>query len=219
MTSAAERAATSLKKHRRVSKAEVVNGDCVKIARTSGYAEVTVRVVNTHVDPSDLDRIGLDDVDAIVTIGKNGTYSWDAKTEACNRGRDLYTNRELWTALNTKQFVGSESSDIQYFVERIGSHDKVRELKRVGRRLFRVHRTGRLDTLLVYCADEYILSEQFVHDVLADHRDVQVITNLSSWNKITAEASEEAKRRGCRVLDLSGVYGALYRDARSIRDV
>lgn len=210
--------AKSLKKHTGVSKAEVVNGDCVTIARNSGYRDVTVRVVDRHVDPSELDRIGLDDVDAIVTIGKNGTYSWDAKMAARTSGHDLYTNRELWRALNASQFVGSESSDVLYCVERVGGHDKVGELERVGPRLFRVHRTRGLDTLLVYCAHEYILSEQFVHDVLAECPEVQVITNLSSWNKITAEAAEEAKRRGCRVLDLSGAYGALNLDARSIRD-
>lgn len=129
------------------------------------------------------------------------------------------SNRELWTAINSKMFLGIERSHVQYFIDRVGKHDRVRELERVGPNMFRVHRVGGLDALLVYCADEYILSEQFVDEVLGEFPDVQIVTNLSSWNRITDEAKAEAKRRGCQVLDLSGVYGSLNRDARAIRDL
>lgn len=219
MASPAEWVARNLEEHRSVERTLVVRGDCVEIDRRHRYPTVTVRVVNSSVELADLDRIGLNDVDAIVTIRREVPYSWEAKAEARHRGRDLYSNRELWKAVNSRRFLGSESSDVEYFVDRIGSHDKVRELERIGSRLFRVHRTPSLGSLLVYCADEYILSEDFVHEVLAECPEVQVIANLSSWNKITPEAAEEGNRRGCRVFDRAGIYQALYRHAKTIRDL
>lgn len=211
MASPAEWVAKSLGRHSTVARARVVRDDCVEIEQTDGDPTVTIRVVNTRVEAADIDRIGLRDVDAIVTIGPDGSYSWDAKMIAVKQGRDLYSNRELWRALGRKTFVGSESSEIEYFVDRVGGHDKVAELERIQPKLFRVHRTSGLDPLLVYCADEYMLSEDFVLNVLEEFPETQVIANLSSWNHITPEAVEEASRRGCQVWDLSGIYRALNR--------
>lgn len=92
MASPAEWVATSLKKHTSVKRARVVRDDCVEIERKDGYPTVTVRVVNTTIELADVERIGIgvDHVDAIVSLRKNRPYSWDAKTAARERGHDLY---------------------------------------------------------------------------------------------------------------------------------
>jgi hypothetical protein len=216
MASTAERMATGLLKHDNVIRVRVVDDDCVEVRRKSGYRTVTVRVVDTRVEAADLDTLGLDDVDAIVTVQRDAPYEWEAKVEAQHRGRDLYTNREFWSALNNRQFVGNESTEVEYFRNRIGAHDKVVELESIGQKLFRVHRSSGLRPLVVYCADEYIVSEDFVQRVVDEYPEVQFITNLSSWNRITPEAAAEARRHGCQVCDLSGIYGALNRNARTV---
>jgi hypothetical protein len=219
MPSPAHWVARSLEKHNGVDRASVVGGDCVEIQRRSGLRAVTVRVVDTRVEDKDLDQIGLEDVDAIVTLRRQDPYAWEAKVQATNRGHDLYSNRELWRAINSERFVRSESSDVEYFVERIGSHDKVTQLERLGPKLFRVWRSSGLDEVIVYCADEYILSEDSVRTILEECPETQVIANLSSWNSITQEADDEAQRRDCRVFDLSGMYRALNHATEAIRDL
>lgn len=155
-------------------------------------------------------------MDAIVVASFGATYEWAAREEAHARGLALLTGREFFGALNHRDLMDHDLNHAVYFIQRIGSHQRVVELHRVEAELFFVERDAALGDLLVFSADEYRLGESFVLDVARAHPEVQVITNLSAWNDYTPEADLEARRHGMRVFDLSGIYGALNLDNERI---
>lgn len=202
----AERVAAGLIKHDGVLAAEA-NGDLV-LVRRPGLPVVTVRVVDApHLEETDLPGISVHGVDAIV-LPWRATYSWAAKEAAQSAGADLFNVTEFWGALNARRLAAYELNCVEYFIDRIESHDRVARLVRRGFQLFDVERLHR-STLRMYCADEYLLSEVFVQDVMGRHPGVQVITNLSAWNSYSDEAQSEALRLGARICDLSETYRAL----------
>lgn len=147
--------------------------------------------------------------DALVAL--SGTYEWSLKVHAPGLGIGLFDVRQLFGALNDADIAKYDHNSVAYFVKRTAAHKQVKRLDRVDEFDFIVHRDN-LKPLRIFVADEYMLSEAFVLDVLEVHPEVDVIANLSSWNSYTLQAAHRAEELGAKVLDLSGLTAALYRD-------
>ena len=187
-----------------------IDGDQLEIRRVGDLPDVKILVVESGT-------IGVEDVVAlvqsvslngIVSASLDGGYEWPARSAANAKGLAVLSRRELWGALNVPRLDYYDTNSAKYFKERIGTHHAVKELIREGSDLFRVERKNH-ESLLVFCADEYVLSQTNVRSILQQHPDVDVISNLSAWNKYTPLAAKEAKSFQSRVFDLSGIYGAL----------
>ena len=189
--------------------AEPVGSDALAIARY-GMPSVVVRATDRPLcTAADVTAVGVEGVDALVIMSEPGYWLIEAKAAARAAGADVYTVEELFTALNNPRFRGSQLGAVRHFIETLGRHDRVSNPVRVATKVFDVERTGGLDVVRIYAANEYILTEQFVDDVLDVFPTTVLIANISNWNKQTAEAMGRARERNSVVVDRRELFRAL----------
>lgn len=196
---------------------EEVDGDTVAIDRDD-MPPVVVRVIDSPLrTTTDVAALGVADVDALVIVGEPAYWLSEAKAAAQGADADVYTLEEFFTALNSKRFKGSQLGTIHHFVETVRRHDRVSGLVRAATKVFDIERIGGLDVVRVYVADEYMLPEQFVDDVLDVFPTTVLIANISPWNNETPEALSRARERNSVVVDRRELFRALNFNVKRLR--
>lgn len=220
MTSA-DALAAALKRHDTVKATYRLDDISIDVERDHEYSGALspVRLMASAelVDAAMLEDAAARGSQALVVVG-SGAYPWALKDRARQLGVGLFTIRQLFGALNDENIALYDHNSVEYFVKRVNAHRQVDHLERLNEFVFLVHRESGLDPLLIYVADEYTLSEAFVLDVIDEHPRLDIIANLSSWNSYTPQAASTARDAGVRVLDLSGITAALFRDREWIVD-
>ena len=93
----------------------------------------------------------------------------------------------------------------------------VSEIDQVEYCLLVVRRNDKND-LKVFLTDTYILGETDIHEVLAQHNDLDAIINMSVWNRYTGSAKALCKGRGIGLFSFKEFLGAVHYSGKSFVD-
>ncbi|WP_339148234.1 MULTISPECIES: hypothetical protein [unclassified Sutcliffiella] len=97
---------------------------------------------------------------------------------------------------------------IQYFLDAIGSHNKVRKIEQVEKQLFKITKTnGR--NVLVHLTNFYSVSEAEVIEIMSSHNHIDAIVTISTWNSYSVSGKEVAKANKIGLFLIDEFMGAL----------
>ncbi|MCQ6267138.1 hypothetical protein M1K46_15885 [Fictibacillus sp. WQ 8-8] len=97
---------------------------------------------------------------------------------------------------------------IQYFLDAIGGHNKVRKIEQVEEQLFKITKTnGR--KVLVHLTNIYAVSEAEVIEIMSSHSHIDAIVTISNWNSYSVSGKEVAKANKIGLFLMDEFMGAL----------
>lgn len=97
---------------------------------------------------------------------------------------------------------------IQYFLDAIGRHNKVRKIEQVEEQLFKITKTnGR--KMLVHLTNIYVVSEAEVIEIMSSHNHIDAIVTISTWNSYSVSGKEIAKANKIGLFLMDEFMGAL----------
>lgn len=97
---------------------------------------------------------------------------------------------------------------IQYFLDAIGRHNKVRKIEQVEEQLFEITKTnGR--KVLVHLTNIYVVSEAEVIEIMSSHNRIDAIVTISTWNSYSVSGKEVAKANKIGLFLMDEFMGAL----------
>ncbi len=97
---------------------------------------------------------------------------------------------------------------IQYFLDAIGGHNKVRKIEQVEEQLFKITKTnGR--KVLVHLTNIYVVSEAEVIEIMSSHNHIDAIVTISTWNSYSVNGKEVAKANKIGLFLMDEFMGAL----------
>ncbi|WP_066074637.1 hypothetical protein [Neobacillus soli] len=97
---------------------------------------------------------------------------------------------------------------IQYFLDAIGRHNKVRKIEQVEEQLFKItKRNGR--KVLVHLTNIYVVSEAEVIEIMSSHNHIDAIVTISTWNSYSVSGKEVAKANKIGLFLIDEFMGAL----------
>ncbi|MCM3454921.1 hypothetical protein M3685_13415 [Heyndrickxia oleronia] len=97
---------------------------------------------------------------------------------------------------------------IQYFLDAIGRHNKVRKIEQVEEQLFKITKTnGR--KMLVHLTNIYVVSEAEVIEIMSSHNHIDAIVTISTWNSYSVSGKGIAKANKIGLFLMDEFMGAL----------
>ncbi len=97
---------------------------------------------------------------------------------------------------------------IQYFLDAIGGHNKVRKIEQVEEQLFKITKTNG-KKVLVHLTNIYVVSEAEVFEIMSSHDHIDAIVTISTWNSYSISGKEVAKANKIGLFLMDEFMGAL----------
>lgn len=97
---------------------------------------------------------------------------------------------------------------IEYFLNAIGSHNKVEKIEQIGDQLFKINKTNG-SKMLVHLTNIYVVSEAEVIEIMSGHNHIDAIVTISAWNSYSERGKEVAKANKIGLFLMDEFMGAL----------